>query len=290
MGLILSHNLLLEGSNFQFAIPEYKRTFISPFYEQSYIIEMISDMNEDIRNSNAIFLEIYNSDFDALNEGARFDKILKAVNSIISAVIGAAKKAWKIIVELFNKAKRFILSKINDIKNKRPKDIEKLDKPTYVGILSKAIAEKSYSISIPSIKPTDRLLNPNFPKTKLDSMNRVDFMMHDLSNTVSNLKHMTDLSAAKNLTDSVAENLSEFRKAIGDELFSGYEFDVNNLSISADKVCEDAFGSKEIQSSPVSADLFLQADTNITNAKENTATGICLAYIAVPSIGSHTQT
>ena len=28
----------------------------------------------------------------------------------------------------------------------------------------------------------------------------------------------------------------------------------------------------------------------ITNASENTATGICLAYIAVPSTGSHTHT
>lgn len=269
MGLVLSHNLLLEGANSQFAIPEYKRIYMTPFYEQSYIMEMISDMNEDIRQGNMIFLELFNLDFDSLNEGARFEKITKAINSIVQAAIGMVKKAWKIISGIFDKARKNIISTIDSIQKKRPKEVKEMDNPTYVGILSRALNEKDYTISIANIKPTDRLRNPNFPKAKLDAMNRVDFMMHDLSNTTENLSKITDLRATKNLTDSIADNLSEFRKAVGDELFAGYEFDPKNLNISADNIKVEAFGSQGSITVPVTPDLYLQALSNVQTGKED---------------------
>lgn len=270
MGLILSRNLLLEGANSQFAIPEYKRVF-NPIYEQSYLLEIASDFNEEIRNANLLFLELYSPEYDALNEGARWDKIVRIAKNILDALIKIVDNARKKFSEIFNKAMSTLALKNNASKHKRNKKAEAIPEPTYIGTLSKALAEKDYTVNITDIKPTDALTNKDFPKAKLDAFHRVDFMMHDLSHVSGSLRKETDLTASKNLVDAVAADLSEFRKSVGDELFGNFSYDPSNLTNSASKVAIEAFGSEKVQSVPVTVELFVQAKTNKDNAANITS-------------------
>ena len=265
MGLILSRNLLLEGANSQFAIPEYKRVY-NGLYEQSYIMEMISDFNEEMRNANLLFLELYSPEYDALNEGARWDKIVRVAKNILEALMRIVENARKRLGEIFKNAMTNLALKNNASKYKRNKKAEAIPEPTYIGTLSKALAEKDYTVNITDIKPTDALLNKDFPKAKLDAFHRVDFMVHDLSHVSGSLRKDVDLTSSKNIADAVAADLSEFRKSVGDELFGNFKYDPSNLSVSAQKVAVEAFGSDKAQNVPITLELFLQARDNKNNA------------------------
>lgn len=268
MGLTLSRNLLIENSNNnQFAIPDYKRLYIKPFYEQSHIKELIIKMNDNLRMVNYELMEMTKPEFDTvLNEGERLDKVGSVISNIIGAVIGAVKKVWSIIKGAFDKLKNFIGSKF---KNKRPKEVETMPVSKYIDILNAALTEKDYKMTVADITPTDYLKDQEFPKTRLTSMDRMKFVMDPLNGIMSTLgKHtMSDLSNDMVIIDNIKEELSDFKNELAKELFDPFSYTTKSLVDSADIIKKDAFGDTTPKETKLTVGLFQQAIENIKFGK-----------------------
>ena len=269
MGLNLSRNLLLENANNRFTIPEYKKSYVQPYFDQSYIMEIISEAKDSLRAIDYELLEMSKSDFDiVLNEGERINKVKDVITGIINAVIGALKQAWKIISEALKKIARNIKSKFQ---NKRPKEIEKLPISKYMDILNAELSENNYNIIIADINPTNYLIDPNFPKTRLNSMNRMEFVMDPLNGIMSNItKHtMDDLNVDAANVEAIKEKLADFKAETAKELFGSFPYTEVSLTNSADIIKKEAFGDTSPIKQDLTIGLFQQAMENIKYGQTN---------------------
>ena len=265
MGLNLSHNLLLEGANNQYKIPEYRRLISVPYYEQSYIVETISSLNEEMRNTYRSFIELYSPEYDVLTEGERWDKIKSIGLSIFDKLIKLVIKIKDLIISAINKAITWLK---NSRSLKRPKEVLELSQPTYIDILSNALADDKYSINIPNIYPSDYLLSTDFPAAKLDEMNRIDYILQTIDFATRDIGSYdrSGLSDTNKYVSQATDDLKDFKCNIGKELFSDFEFDQNSLIASAGNISKKAFGSNEISNTPVTIGLYIQAEENITKS------------------------
>ena len=268
MGLNLSRNLLLENANNNIAIPEYKRLYIQPVHEQSYIREIINEMNENMRLINYELLEMTKPEFDTvLNEGERLDKVGSVISNIISTVIKAVKTVWGIIKRIFTNIKNIIGSKFK--RNIRPKEVESMQVSKYMDILNAALIDRDYSMTIADIVPTDYLKDPEFPKTKLTSMDHMKFVMEPLHGIMVSIgSHtMNDIENDMNTVAMVKEELHDFKDQLGKELFGSFTYTTQSLVDSADIIKKDAFGDTTPKETKVTIGLFQQAMKNIKYGK-----------------------
>ena len=185
MGLNMNYTLLMEGANKQFDMPEYKSVYISPCYEEAYILETINDLRLEIINSNYELINIYEN-VENLDEAGILRSFDATINKMLRGVLATIKKMAS---ALSNVIKRFI-SYLKGKIYKRPVEITKYTPLQYMDILERALNKGEYHINIPNIEPSDAIKDDNFPPTKLQSLDKVIEPITDLTDIVTNINSM----------------------------------------------------------------------------------------------------
>lgn len=267
MGLNMSHYLFLEGANNQFKIPDYNPIYRLPYYEQSYIYEVCNSYREEIRNIQLEFVDIV-SNREILTEGERWDKVVITVKKLWNTIIGLLKKAVSIITNA-------ITTFISKLK-KSPKDDKdgKIDllmitqKSDYFNILNNALSENEYKVDIPELRPSDYLVDSNFPVTKLFALKNMEYVVNDLRDMAMNLTKMNK-PGLENTEDAVhyieKNSINGISSEAAKELFGPFSDmynDQDKLMTSVDNINRKAFGDDAILSTKLTMDIYSQAKEN----------------------------
>ena len=268
MGLNIHYTLLTENANNKFAMTEYKSIYLSPFFEQSYILEQINDVRQELANNQYELLYVFEN-VEAFNEGELWERISSNVQNIFRILIGAIRKFASIVSNAIKRFIRYIKSKLSP----RPKEVVKLRDAEYIDILNKAIYENKPVVSIASIVPTDKLLDLNFPPAKLTCMDRIDYPVRELTYIMAGMgKH--DINGVKDdLVDAtkIDEDLADIKNLAVKELFgndANKVKDIKNIDTSVSDLQIELFGSKEVMSVDLSIGLYQQAKENLAKSEE----------------------
>lgn len=267
MGLNMSHYLFLEGANNQFKIPDYNSIYRLPYYEQSYIYELCNSYREEIRSIQLEFVDIV-SNREILTEGERWDKVVTTVKKLWSTVIGLLKKAVSIITNA-------ITTFISKLK-KSPKDDKDIktdllmitQKSDYFNILNDALSEDEYKVDIPELRPSDYLVDSNFPVTKLFALKNMEYVVNDLRDMAMNLTKMNK-PGLENTEDAVhyieKNSINGISSEAAKELFGPFSDmynDQDKLMTSVYNINRKAFGDDAILSTKLTMDIYSQAKEN----------------------------
>lgn len=270
MGLNMSHYLFLEGANKQFQIPEYNPIYRLSYYEQSYVLDTFNSCVEELNNSKLEFVNIINSG-EILTEGERLDKIVQTAKKIWDAIINTAKRFMTMIINtiinLINKMKKSTNSSSsdrthNDILLALPK------KSDYFAILNTALNEQEYKISIPNITPTDYLVDPNCPTSKISAMSDMGTLVNSFKSMVDNVPRMDrefidmNLGMTGVLKDNFVEKLTD---NAAKELFGDFYKDFkgqDRLMNVVRSISNKAFGDDSVIEQRITIGLYEQAKDN----------------------------
>lgn len=267
MGLNMSHYLFLEGANNQFKIPDYNPIYRLPYYEQSYIYEVCNSYREEIRCIQLEFVDII-SNREILTEGERWDKVVITVKKLWGTIIGLLKKAVSIIT---NAITTFISKLKKSPKDDKDNKIDLLmitQKSDYFNILNNALSEDEYKVDIPELRPSDYLVDSNFPVTKLFALKNMEYVVNDLRDMAMNLTKMNK-PGLENTEDAVhyieKNSINGISSEAAKELFGPFSDmynDQDKLMTSVDNINRKAFGDDAILSTKLTMDIYSQAKEN----------------------------
>ena len=268
MGLNINYTLLTEGAKDRFALPEYKRVYLSPFYEQSYILEQINDVRQEMANHQYEMLYVFEH-VEAFNEGEIWERVSSTVVNIFRTVVNAIRKFYKMVANAISRFIRYIKSKLFP----RPKEVTKLRDAEYIDILNKAIIENKPYIPIPNIVPTDKLLDMNFPPAKLICMDKIDYPIRELNYIMAGMSKKDAAGVESDYKDAsvIADDLSGIRTLATKELFGDDASKLKNIDDiegSVEDLQEYLFGPKKVDTAELTIGLYQQAKENLVKSEE----------------------
>ena len=267
MGLNMSHYLFLEGANNQFKIPDYNPIYRLPYYEQSYIYEVCNSYREEIRSIQLEFVDIV-SNREILTEGERWDKVVTTVKKLWSTIIGLLKKAVSIITNAITTFISKLKKSPKDDKDSKTDLLMITQKSDYFNILNNALSEDEYKVDIPELRPSDYLVDSNFPVTKLFALKNIEYVVNDLRDMAMNLTKMNK-PGLENTEDAVhyieKNSINGISSEAAKELFGPFSDmynDQDKLMTSVDNINRKAFGDDAILSTKLTMDIYSQAKEN----------------------------
>lgn len=286
MGLNLNYTLLKEGSNSYFKIPEY-RQMDSRYnvYSNNYVLEQISQFNQVMREASIELTNIsINNEY--ITEASFFNNVITGISTIIRKVVDALKKIVGIIInafmELYRKIKDKFSKKDPDIVEKKYRQNERI-KFLRKALYQTPIEEKTLLIS--DIKPTEELMDKNFPDSSLIGSKLVNLVKTNLDNFIyKNIHQYARTSMVDDNIDpstvnmdieaneSLADVLEDQKEEILSKMLGKYSYDATTsetLSASINSIGIKAFGDiSSIKATPLTEDLYLLALDNLTRGKE----------------------
>ena len=267
MGLNMSHYLFLEGANNQFKIPDYNPIYRLPYYEQSYIYEVCNSYREEIRSIQLEFVDIV-SNREILTEGERWDKVVTTVKKLWNTIIGLLKKAVSIITNAITTFISKLKKSPKDDKDSKTDLLMITQKSDYFNILNNALSEDEYKVDIPELRPSDYLVDSNFPVTKLFALKNMEYVVNDLRDMAMNLTKMNK-PGLENTEDAVhyieKNSINGISSEAAKELFGPFSDmynDQDKLMTSVDSINRKAFGDDAILSTKLTMDIYSQAKEN----------------------------
>ena len=267
MGLNMSHYLFLEGANNQFKIPDYNPIYRLPYYEQSYIYEVCNSYREEIRSIQLEFVDII-SNREILTEGERWDKVVTTVKKLWNTIIGLLKKAVSIITNAITTFISKLKKSPKDDKDSKTDLLMITQKSDYFNILNNALSEDEYKVDIPELRPSDYLVDSNFPVTKLFALKNMEYVVNDLRDMAMNLTKMNK-PGLENTEDAVhyieKNSINGISSEAAKELFGPFSDmynDQDKLMTSVDNINRKAFGDDTILSTKLTMDIYSQAKEN----------------------------
>lgn len=267
MGLNMSHYLFLEGANNQFKIPDYNPIYRLPYYEQSYIYEVCNSYREEIRSIQLEFVDII-SNREILTEGERWDKVVTTVKKLWNTIIGLLKKAVSIITNAITTFISKLKKSPKDDKDSKTDLLMITQKSDYFNILNNALSEDEYKVDIPELRPSDYLVDSNFPVTKLFALKNMEYVVNDLRDMAMNLTKMNK-PGLENTEDAVhyieKNSINGISSEAAKELFGPFSDmynDQDKLMTSVDNINRKAFGDDAILSTKLTMDIYSQAKDN----------------------------
>lgn len=267
MGLNMSHYLFLEGANNQFKIPDYNPIYRLPYYEQSYIYEVCNSYREEIRNIQLEFVDIV-SNREILTEGERWDKVVTTVKKLWNTIIGLLKKAVSIITNAITTFISKLKKSPKDDKDSKTDLLMITQKSDYFNILNNALSEDEYKVDIPELRPSDYLVDSNFPVTKLFALKNMEYVVNDLRDMAMNLTKMNK-PGLENTEDAVhyieKNSINGISSEAAKELFGPFSDmynDQDKLMTSVDNINRKAFGDDAVISTKLTIDIYSQAKEN----------------------------
>ena len=263
----MSHYLFLEGANNQFKIPDYNPIYRLPYYEQSYIYEVCNSYREEIRNIQLEFVDII-SNREILTEGERWDKVVTTVKKLWNTIIGLLKKAVSIITNAITTFISKLKKSPKDDKDNKTDLLMITQKSDYFNILNNALSEDEYKVDIPELRPSDYLVDSNFPVTKLFTLKNMEYVVNDLRDMAMNLTKMNK-PGLENTEDAVhyieKNSINGISSEAAKELFGPFSDmynDQDKLMTSVDSINRKAFGDDAILSTKLTMDIYSQAKEN----------------------------
>ena len=267
MGLNMSHYLFLEGANNQFKIPDYNPIYRLPYYEQSYIYEVCNSYREEIRSIQLEFVDIV-SNREILTEGERWDKVVTTVKKLWNTIIGLLKKAVNIITNAITTFISKLKKSPKDDKDSKTDLLMITQKSDYFNILNSALSKDEYKVDIPELRPSDYLVDSNFPVTKLFALKNMEYVVNDLRDMAMNLTKMNK-PGLENTEDAVhyieKNSINGISSEAAKELFGPFSDmynDQDKLMTSVDNINRKAFGDDSILSTKLTMDIYAQAKEN----------------------------
>ena len=267
MGLNMSHYLFLEGANNQFKIPDYNPIYRLPYYEQSYIYEVCNSYREEIRSIQLEFVDIV-SNREILTEGERWDKVVTTVKKLWNTIIGLLKKAVSIITNAITTFISKLKKSPKDDKNNKTDLLMITQKSDYFNILNNALSEDEYKVDVPELRPSDYLVDSNFPVTKLFALKNMEYVVNDLRDMAMNLTKMNK-PGLENTEDAVhyieKNSINGISSEAAKELFGPFSDmynDQDKLMTSVDNINRKAFGDDAVISTKLTIDIYSQAKEN----------------------------
>ena len=272
MGLNMNYTLLMEGANKQFDMPEYKSVYISPCYEEAYILETINDLRLEIINSNYELINIYEN-VENLDEAGILRNFDATVNKMLRGVLATIKKMASALSSVIRRFISYLKGKLY----KRPEEITKYTPAQYMDILVQALNKGEYYINIPNIEPSDAIKDNDFPTTKLQSLDKLIDPLSDLTDIVTNINSMgsegikysglTIKNIESRLADVKAEAVTEL---IGDRVAKlGYRDLFEPGGTKYAKFAADVlFGTTAIKNTEVTVGLYETARINMDRSDE----------------------
>ena len=267
MGLNMSHYLFLEGANNQFKIPDYNPIYRLPYYEQSYIYEVCNSYREEIRSIQLEFVDII-SNREILTEGERWDKVVITVKKLWNTIIGLLKKAVSIITNAITTFISKLKKSPKDDKDSKTDLLMITQKSDYFNILNNALSEDEYKVDIPELRPSDYLVDSNFPVTKLFALKNMEYVVNDLRDMAMNLTKMNK-PGLENTEDAVhyieKNSINGISSEAAKELFGPFSDmynDQDKLMTSVDNINRKAFGDDAVISTKLTMDIYSQAKEN----------------------------
>lgn len=267
MGLNMSHYLFLEGANNQFKIPDYNPIYRLPYYEQSYIYEVCNSYREEIRSIQLEFVDII-SNREILTEGERWDKVVITVKKLWNTIIGLLKKAVSIITNAITTFISKLKKSPKDDKDSKTDLLMITQKSDYFNILNNALSEDEYKVDIPELRPSDYLVDSNFPVTKLFALKNIEYVVNDLRDMAMNLTKMNK-PGLENTEDAVhyieKNSINGISSEAAKELFGPFSDmynDQDKLMTSVDNINRKAFGDDTITYTKLTMDIYSQAKEN----------------------------
>ena len=267
MGLNMSHYLFLEGANNQFKIPDYNPIYRLPYYEQSYIYEVCNSYREEIRSIQLEFVDIV-SNREILTEGERWDKVVTTIKKLWNTIISLLKKAVSIITNAITTFIFKLKKSPKDDKDNKTDLLMITQKSDYFNILNNALSEDEYKVDIPELRPSDYLVDSNFPVTKLFALKNMEYVVNDLRDMAMNLTKMNK-PGLENTEDAVhyieKNSINGISSEAAKELFGPFSDmynDQDKLMTSVDNINRKAFGDDTILSTKLTMDIYSQAKEN----------------------------
>ena len=281
MGLNLNYTLLKEGSNSYFKIPEY-RQMDSRYnvYSNTYVLEQISQFNQVMREAS---IELTNISINNkyITEASFFENIATIFSAIIRKIVEGLKKIAGIIIgafkELYKRVKDRFAKKDPDLVEKKYRENERIK------LLRKALYETTAEetvLLISDIKPTEELMDKDFPDSSLIGSKLVNLVKTNLDNFVYKNIHNYGYGPTGNIdpntiakdieaNESLADVLEDQKEEILSKMFGRYSYDITNIPASIESVAIKAFGNaNDIKATKLTIDLYLLALDNLTRGKE----------------------
>lgn len=272
MGLNVNYNLLIEGNNSPYHIPEYKQYYTPLVPTNEVMMQAVSDFNQEIRECEQFLSNLYET--ESLNEATAAVNIVNGIKSVIARV----KKA---ITTLLGKILAAIKKIIDAVERKAASMKDSIEsKYRYherVTMLKKALADTEAQdkvINIGDIKPTGELLDKSFPDVSVIGSPLVKMATDTMHDYMLNIMQKSSLDGSAlgdtevKSSESFVDYMESEKEGLLSKIFGKYEYDPTSIVKSANDAATAAFGSSERKDVELTVDLYGQACDNMDRASD----------------------